>query len=51
MAEIIWDEAAIASFPGAGRVVRFEIRDVVQLNNATELWWEDSEMSPFNPKG
>ncbi|WP_063860352.1 MULTISPECIES: pyridoxamine 5'-phosphate oxidase family protein [unclassified Paenibacillus] len=51
LAEIIWDEAAIASFPGAGRVVRFEIRDVVQLNNATELWWEDTEMSPFNPKG
>lgn len=47
--EIIWDEAVAAAFPGAGRVVRFEIRDVVQLNNATEMQWEDTEMSPFNP--
>ncbi|NBD24705.1 pyridoxamine 5'-phosphate oxidase family protein [Paenibacillus glycinis] len=48
---IIWDEATIAAFPGADRVVRFEIRDVVQLDNATAMRWEDTEMSPYNPLG
>lgn len=49
-AEIIWDGAAAKSFPGAERVVNFEIWDVVQLDNSIELRWEKAEMSPFNPK-
>ncbi|MFC5452386.1 pyridoxamine 5'-phosphate oxidase family protein [Paenibacillus aestuarii] len=50
LSEIIWDKPATAAFPGARRLVRFEIKNVVQLNNATEMQWEFTEMSPFNPK-
>lgn len=48
-AKIIWDEEESAVFPGAERLVRFEISEVVQLENATELRWEDTELSPYNP--
>lgn len=48
-AEIIWDEEQSSAFPGAERLVRFEISEVVELVNATELRWEEIEMSPFNP--
>lgn len=50
LSEIIWDKPATVAFPGARRLVRFEIKNVVQLNNATEMQWEFIEMSPFNPK-
>ncbi|SDW10702.1 pyridoxamine 5'-phosphate oxidase family protein [Paenibacillus sp. CF384] len=49
VASLIWGESATASFPGAGLLVRYEIRDVIQLDNATELRWGDTEMSPYNP--
>jgi predicted pyridoxine 5'-phosphate oxidase superfamily flavin-nucleotide-binding protein len=48
-AEIIWDEEESSAFPGAERLVRFAIEEVVQLENATELRWEDTEFSPYNP--
>lgn len=50
-AEIIWDEVEAAAFIGAERLVKFEIRDVIQLDNASEMRWNDTEMSPYNPKG
>ncbi|BFT75005.1 pyridoxamine 5'-phosphate oxidase family protein [Paenibacillus sp. P36] len=48
-AEIIWDEEESSVFPGAERLVRFEISEVVQLENANDLRWEDTELSPYNP--
>lgn len=48
-AQIIWDEEESSVFPGAERLVRFEISEVVQLENANELRWEDTELSPYNP--
>ncbi|NHN32660.1 pyridoxamine 5'-phosphate oxidase family protein [Paenibacillus agricola] len=50
-AEIIWGEEEASAFPGAERLVRFKIEEVVQLDNATEMQWGDTELSPFNPEG
>ncbi|REE91662.1 hypothetical protein A8990_104170 [Paenibacillus taihuensis] len=49
VARLIWEEAEADSFSGAGLLVRFEIRQVLQLNNATELRWGEMELSPYNP--
>ncbi|CAM4178367.1 hypothetical protein FHS16_000046 [Paenibacillus endophyticus] len=48
-AEIIWDEEESAQFRGAERLVQFVAEEVVQLNNAAEMHWEDTELSPYNP--
>ncbi|MBW7455266.1 pyridoxamine 5'-phosphate oxidase family protein [Paenibacillus sepulcri] len=48
-AEVIWDENEIAEFPGASRLVRFRIDEVLQLNNGSRLGWINGEASPFNP--
>ncbi|QGQ97335.1 pyridoxamine 5'-phosphate oxidase [Paenibacillus psychroresistens] len=51
LAEIIWDEEQASVFPGAERLVRFNIAEVVQVKNATEMQWGDTELSPYNPEG
>lgn len=46
---IIWDPMQIAQFPGAERLVRFEIDHVLQIENETPIRWEFHEFSPANP--
>jgi hypothetical protein len=46
---IDWSPQAAAEIPGAERVVRFQIAQVVETRSAIPLRWILSEPSPFNP--
>ena len=46
---IDWTPRAAAEIPGAERVVRFQISQVVETRSAVPLRWILSEPSPFNP--
>lgn len=48
-AQIIWDEARAALFPGAERLVQFKIRKAIKRENVTVLRWELVDYSPDNP--
>jgi predicted pyridoxine 5'-phosphate oxidase superfamily flavin-nucleotide-binding protein len=48
-AEVLWDRAHFAAFPGAERALRFRVAGVVELRDATPLRWRLVERSPFNP--
>ena len=48
-AEVLWDAAEWAAFPGAERAVRFEIAEILEHPHATPLRWRLVERSPFNP--
>ncbi|MNJ56017.1 Pyridoxamine 5'-phosphate oxidase [compost metagenome] len=47
--EIIWDEQEIQQFPGAERLVRFEVEHVLNVENSSLLSWKFLEFSPANP--
>lgn len=48
-ARIVWDAARAAEFTGAERVMEFEVEEVVEIKNATDLRWRLVNYSPFNP--
>lgn len=48
-AQIIWDEARAALFPGAERLVQFKIRKSIKTEKATALRWKLVDYSPDNP--
>jgi hypothetical protein len=50
-ARIVWDVDRAAEFPGAERLVEFEIDEVVELVGPSPLRWRFIEFSPFNPGG
>ena len=47
--EIDWSPEAAATIPGAERVLRFSIDQVVERPGAIPLRWARGETSPFNP--
>ncbi|WNQ09584.1 pyridoxamine 5'-phosphate oxidase family protein [Paenibacillus aurantius] len=47
--EIVWDKTEAARFPGAERLVRFEMDDLLHIENNTPIHWEFCEYSPANP--
>src|SRR5215813_10593629 len=47
---IDWSAAAAAQIPGAERVVRFQITQVVETQSAIPLRWTLSKPSRFNPR-
>jgi len=47
--QIDWSPEAAASIPGAERVLRFSIDEVVETPGAIPLRWDVGEPSPFNP--
>jgi len=49
-AKIIWDEAYISQFPGAQRVVEFQIDEVIQKDSPNPHPWYFLNYSSFNPK-
>ncbi len=49
-AQIFWDANRIERFPGAQRVVHFDILSVVHTENAVPLRWQFGKYSPFNPR-
>ena len=46
-AEVIWDGEEVRAFAGAQRLLRFQVREMVRLDSAMPLRFEDGEMSPF----
>lgn len=48
-AELLWEPAAFAEWPGAERAVRVRVAQVIELPDATPLRWRLVERSPFNP--
>jgi predicted pyridoxine 5'-phosphate oxidase superfamily flavin-nucleotide-binding protein len=50
-ARIVWDVDRAMEFPGAERLVEFEIEEVIELAGANPLRWRFLEYSPFNPAG
>jgi len=49
-AEIIWDAERRRDFPGAERVIEFELKEAREGVSKTNLSWYFIESSPFNPK-
>jgi predicted pyridoxine 5'-phosphate oxidase superfamily flavin-nucleotide-binding protein len=48
-ATLIWDITRLNAFPGAQRLVEFDIEEVVETKNATPMGWRFGEYSPVNP--
>ena len=47
--QIDWSPEAAAAIPGAERVLRFSVEQVVERPGAIPLRWAPGESSPFNP--
>ena len=47
--EIDWSPEAAATIPGAERVLRFSIEQIVERPGAIPLRWSRGQASPFNP--
>jgi len=47
--EIDWSPEAAAAIPGAERVVRFSVQEVIERPGAIPLRWDPGEPSPANP--
>ncbi|MEX5217008.1 MAG: pyridoxamine 5'-phosphate oxidase family protein [Nitrospira sp.] len=50
-ASINWDADRAGDFPGAERLVEFEIEEIVETTGALPFRWQFIEASPFNPAG
>ena len=48
-AEIVWDGAQIEQYPGAERLVRFEMEAVIETQNALPFTWTFDSYSSANP--
>lgn len=46
---IVWDVPSAAEFPGAQRLLDFELEEAVEIAHATPLRWRLLNYSPFNP--
>ncbi|HWB73733.1 MAG TPA: pyridoxamine 5'-phosphate oxidase family protein [Nannocystaceae bacterium] len=46
--EIVWEGAAVDAFPGAERLLRFAVREVIRREAALPLAWSAAETSPFS---
>lgn len=45
--EIVWEGAEVDAFPGAQRLLRFTVREVLRRSAALALRWTAAEPSPF----
>ncbi len=48
-AKVIWDMSHAVEFPGAQRLVEFQCKEVIEMQNAIPLRWMFHDYSPFNP--
>ncbi|MBW4582716.1 MAG: pyridoxamine 5'-phosphate oxidase family protein [Tildeniella nuda ZEHNDER 1965/U140] len=48
-AHILWESEHLMDFPGAQRLVAFEISQAIATTNAIPLRWHFAEYSPYNP--
>ena len=46
---LLWDDPRQARFPGAERLLAFDIREVEERAQETRLRWRFGSYSPFNP--
>jgi uncharacterized protein len=46
-AQIEWEGAELAAFPGALRLLRLRVREALHLSGAPSLAWSGAELSPF----
>jgi hypothetical protein len=49
LAQVDWNPHASAEFTGAERLVRFEVKQVIETTGAMPLRWRLLSYSPFNP--
>ena len=49
-AKVDWNPDRAAEFPGANRVVDFQVEKVIQIKGAMPFNWELVDYSPFNPQ-
>ncbi|GGI17835.1 pyridoxamine 5'-phosphate oxidase family protein [Gottfriedia solisilvae] len=51
-AHVIWEmnDDMLSQFPGAERLVEFQVKEVIQTDTAGYYQWEFIKYSPFNPK-
>ncbi|NJP05176.1 MAG: pyridoxamine 5-phosphate oxidase [Chloroflexaceae bacterium] len=49
-AQIIWDEALVQPYPGAERLVRYSISQVIETAQRLPWCWEFMSYSPFHPE-
>jgi hypothetical protein len=49
-AEIIWDKEQTLKVPGARRLVRFQVDEVIETEGAFAERWQLVGYSPVNPK-
>jgi ferredoxin-NADP reductase/predicted pyridoxine 5'-phosphate oxidase superfamily flavin-nucleotide-binding protein/ferredoxin len=45
-AEIVWDGPALDAFPGAQRLIRFHVSEVVRTPGVLPFRWSEAEMAP-----
>jgi hypothetical protein len=50
-ASINWEVNRAINFPGAERLVEFDIEEAVEITNTIPFRWQFIESSPFNPTG
>jgi len=48
-AEVVWSESETQKFNEAGRIVSFQIEEVLEARKAIPLRWALEDYSPFNP--
>ena len=48
-ARIIWDRERTARFPGAERLVEFDLEEAIEIAGASPLGWRFMGHSPLNP--
>ncbi len=49
-ASLSWASTDLAQFPGAARLVEFNVSQVLQTDHAVGLHWGNSSASPYNPR-
>ena len=48
-ARIVWDQERVLSYPGAERLVEYEIEQIRETDHAGPLRWRLLDRSPYNP--
>lgn len=48
-AQVLWDDPRMQAFPGARRLVRFEVREIIDIHGRLPLRWGFRGYSPYNP--
>lgn len=50
-AAVVWGKGRAQGFPGAQRLVEFQCKELIEVQNIIPLRWNPPDYSPFNPVG